>query len=75
MIPSPAATPPFCPANALLLLAMGCHPLTCHTHQITIAYPDEGAWKRFHNAFKAEGFPEVGRRLGMAFCLVSRAAN
>ena len=24
---------------------------------ITIAYPDEGAWKRFHNAFK--DFPEV----------------
>jgi hypothetical protein len=28
--------------------------------QITIAYPDEGAWKRFHYQFKKEGFPEVG---------------
>eukprot|EP00195_Chlamydomonas_chlamydogama_P015597 CAMPEP_0202902958 /NCGR_PEP_ID=MMETSP1392-20130828/19650_1 /ASSEMBLY_ACC=CAM_ASM_000868 /TAXON_ID=225041 /ORGANISM="Chlamydomonas chlamydogama, Strain SAG 11-48b" /LENGTH=355 /DNA_ID=CAMNT_0049589863 /DNA_START=336 /DNA_END=1403 /DNA_ORIENTATION=+ len=26
---------------------------------ITIAYPDEGAWKRFHYQFKAEGYPEV----------------
>ncbi|GFH21357.1 uncharacterized protein HaLaN_18646, partial [Haematococcus lacustris] len=26
---------------------------------ITIAYPDEGAWKRFHYSFKNEGFPEV----------------
>lgn len=26
---------------------------------ITIAYPDEGAWKRFHYSFKTEGFPEV----------------
>ena len=27
--------------------------------QITIAYPDEGAWKRFHFQFKSEGYPEV----------------
>ncbi len=27
---------------------------------ITIAYPDEGAWKRFHYQFKSEGYPEVG---------------
>lgn len=27
---------------------------------ITIAYPDEGAWKRFHYQFKDEGYPEVG---------------
>lgn len=27
--------------------------------KITIAYPDEGAWKRFHYTFKNEGFPEV----------------
>jgi hypothetical protein len=35
--------------------------------QITIAYPDEGAWKRFHYSFKNEGFPEVGgwRRRGV----------
>uniref|UniRef100_A0A7S0YMS6 ribose-phosphate diphosphokinase n=1 Tax=Polytomella parva TaxID=51329 RepID=A0A7S0YMS6_9CHLO len=26
---------------------------------VTIAYPDEGAWKRFHYQFKADGFPEV----------------
>ncbi|GLC36175.1 ribose phosphate diphosphokinase subunit prs4 [Pleodorina starrii] len=26
---------------------------------ITIAYPDEGAWKRFHYQFKSEGYPEV----------------
>lgn len=26
---------------------------------ITIAYPDEGAWKRFHYTFKTEGYPEV----------------
>jgi len=26
---------------------------------ITIAYPDEGAWKRFHYQFKDEGYPEV----------------
>jgi len=26
---------------------------------ITIAYPDEGAWKRFHYQFKQEGYPEV----------------
>lgn len=26
---------------------------------ITIAYPDEGAWKRFHYQFKKEGFPEI----------------
>jgi len=26
---------------------------------ITIAYPDEGAHKRFHLAFKAEGFQEI----------------
>ncbi|GAX86147.1 hypothetical protein CEUSTIGMA_g13560.t1 [Chlamydomonas eustigma] len=30
-----------------------------HALQITIAYPDEGAHKRFHLAFKAEGFQEV----------------
>jgi phosphoribosylpyrophosphate synthetase len=34
-----------------------------HTHarapQVTIAYPDEGAWKRFHYQFKGEGYPEV----------------
>lgn len=27
--------------------------------QVTIAYPDEGAWKRFHYQFKNEGYPEV----------------
>ena len=27
--------------------------------QVTIAYPDEGAHKRFHTSFKAEGYPEV----------------
>eukprot|EP00798_Chlamydomonas_sp_ICE-L_P022009 gene22009-29068_t len=27
--------------------------------KITIAYPDEGAFKRFHQSFKAEGYPEV----------------
>lgn len=27
--------------------------------QVTIAYPDEGAWKRFHYQFKDEGYPEV----------------
>jgi len=27
--------------------------------KITIAYPDEGAWKRFHYQFKNEGYPEV----------------
>lgn len=27
---------------------------------VTIAYPDEGAWKRFHYQFKDEGYPEVG---------------
>ena len=27
---------------------------------ITIAYPDEGAWKRFHSQFL--DYPEVGRR-------------
>jgi len=26
---------------------------------VTIAYPDEGAWKRFHGMFKSEGYPEV----------------
>jgi len=26
---------------------------------ITIAYPDEGAWKRFHYSFKKAGYPEV----------------
>lgn len=26
---------------------------------MTIAYPDEGAWKRFHYQFKDEGYPEV----------------
>jgi len=26
---------------------------------ITIAYPDEGAWKRFHYQFKSEGYAEV----------------
>jgi hypothetical protein len=26
---------------------------------VTIAYPDEGAWKRFHYQFKDEGYPEV----------------
>ncbi|KIY96815.1 hypothetical protein MNEG_11145 [Monoraphidium neglectum] len=29
-----------------------------HEH-VTIAYPDEGAWKRFHYQFKDEGYPEV----------------
>jgi hypothetical protein len=32
--------------------------------QITIAYPDEGAWKRFHYQFKNEGYPEVGGWVG-----------
>eukprot|EP00878_Enallax_costatus_P002401 GHUV01002577.1.p1 GENE.GHUV01002577.1~~GHUV01002577.1.p1 ORF type:complete len:401 (+),score=76.86 GHUV01002577.1:709-1911(+) len=27
--------------------------------KVTIAYPDEGAWKRFHYQFKDEGYPEV----------------
>lgn len=27
--------------------------------RVTIAYPDEGAWKRFHYQFKDEGYPEV----------------
>ena len=27
--------------------------------KVTIAYPDEGAHKRFHTSFKAEGYPEV----------------
>lgn len=27
--------------------------------KVTIAYPDEGAWKRFHYQFKGEGYPEV----------------
>eukprot|EP00798_Chlamydomonas_sp_ICE-L_P007355 gene7355-478_t len=26
---------------------------------VAIAYPDEGAWKRFHRSFKAAGYPEV----------------
>lgn len=26
---------------------------------VTIAYPDEGAWKRFHLQFRDEGYPEV----------------
>ncbi|GFR52528.1 hypothetical protein Agub_g15101 [Astrephomene gubernaculifera] len=26
---------------------------------VTIAYPDEGAWKRFHYQFKGEGYQEV----------------
>eukprot|EP00798_Chlamydomonas_sp_ICE-L_P007354 gene7354-477_t len=30
-----------------------------HALQVTIAYPDEGAWKRFHYSFKAAGYPEV----------------
>ena len=28
-------------------------------HLITIAFPDEGAFKRFHNAFKEKGYPEI----------------
>lgn len=27
--------------------------------RVTIAYPDEGAWKRFHYQFRDEGYPEV----------------
>lgn len=34
-------------------------PLLLPPQQITIAYPDEGAWKRFHYQFKDEGYPEV----------------
>ena len=26
---------------------------------VTIAYPDEGAWKRFHYSFRDEGYPEI----------------
>lgn len=32
---------------------------------VTIAYPDEGAWKRFHYQFKTEGYPEVRTRMMM----------
>jgi hypothetical protein len=32
---------------------------------VTIAYPDEGAWKRFHYQFKDEGYPEVQRGGGV----------
>ena len=32
---------------------------------VTIAYPDEGAWKRFHYQFKDEGYPEVRPRGGL----------
>jgi hypothetical protein len=35
-----------------------CCPVLSH-NQVTIAYPDEGAWKRFHYQFKDEGYPEV----------------
>ncbi len=35
---------------------------------ITIAYPDEGAWKRFHGMFKTEGYPEVGCWCSRSFC-------
>ena len=31
---------------------------------ITIAYPDEGAWKRFHYQFG--DYPEVGRAISLA---------
>ena len=31
----------------------------CFVTQVTIAYPDEGAWKRFHYQFQHEGYPEV----------------
>lgn len=33
-------------------------------HDVTVAYPDEGAWKRFHSQFG--DYPEVSAAEGLA---------